>query len=542
MKHIATVLGFFISLSSVNSQCLDAPILKFKGAKVEWAISAKDTFVTDDCYKYISYKEVFPYYTEPLAIGSKVVWALPNFYYGTVVQCINHENGNLDWTNYYNSKTENGYGRNYYLGSVSNSEYSITLNGTSYPVSVPSNTFTQASGFLTSKKINLLTGKTLDNVVFDNTFIFNSVSNLFHTHNGKHYFYEALYLPTNFYLPYDFRHQLYEADYTTKEVKLIGADTVFFNSKDDNGYINGCTTKGPLVFSDSTYAYVTQFRKNGTMQLYFWKVDAVGNILQYTDISETFKNTSHTTIFVNVIQSGEEIILITKSFDDSYEGNYGYVILSNTGKLVKNNIAISINNQKLGFMTLKQLSNGEMLIATRPQDQNDIYFYKEKKDGQYVQAAHLINPNRSVYALSPEHLLQTNDNGIVLSGKFIIDSLNTMIGEEVKPFDFGGWPVIMKLSAETLGITSATDVDHDLVSFSISPNPSTQLITVTTSDQPSAASVIITDQVGKVVYQHAFNTQSIELDISHITSGMYFVSLIDANGKQISTTQKLVKM
>jgi hypothetical protein len=101
----------------------------------------------------------------------------------------------------------------------------------------------------------------------------------------------------------------------------------------------------------------------------------------------------------------------------------------------------------------------------------------------------------------------------------------------------------MKLSAETLGITSSTsDAWQDKVAFTIAPNPTSDHITITIAEGAASGSIQITDQTGRIVTIQDIATSQTTIDISALNSGLYLVSLTDRKGKRIGQMQKVVKM
>ena len=101
----------------------------------------------------------------------------------------------------------------------------------------------------------------------------------------------------------------------------------------------------------------------------------------------------------------------------------------------------------------------------------------------------------------------------------------------------------MKLSAETLGLPTATsDPWQQPVTFSIAPNPSTNQITVTTTEALSNSRIEIYDQIGRSVINHQIFSPATEIDISSLPTGLYFVSHVDDLGKRFGQVGKLVKI
>jgi hypothetical protein len=102
----------------------------------------------------------------------------------------------------------------------------------------------------------------------------------------------------------------------------------------------------------------------------------------------------------------------------------------------------------------------------------------------------------------------------------------------------------MKISAETLGIpTSTYDAGQQNVAYSLTPNPSSHQITVTIPVIKNAVKLHITDQVGRSVWVQNISDTETVIDISGLTSGMYFVSLQDTvSCRQLGKVQKLIKV
>lgn len=77
--------------------------------------------------------------------------------------------------------------------------------------------------------------------------------------------------------------------------------------------------------------------------------------------------------------------------------------------------------------------------------------------------------------------------------------------------------------------------------FHIIPNPATDLISITGLDDLHGLQLRIIDQTGRQAMNQSITATS-HVDVSKLAAGLYFVSVIDDLGRQIGTTQKLVKM
>ena len=535
------ILMVFFSFNEIHSQCLEAPSVHFGGSKVEWSIGTIDTFVKSPCIRYIMPKEMLFYLVDPIEIHDKVIYPLTNTKYGTVLQGINHLNGKLEWAKFYNQTTEDGYGYNYYLDIVKKSDVSIEISGVKSHVPITLDRPTVYFGHLTKRKVSIINGNTLETKLI-NSEINEYVNSRTYHENGEHnIFYQCKYLGDNHPSGNNFYCADYDANFDQNIIRRLHTDSLFFNTRDSDGYPNFLRTDGPFTYGDSLFVYLSQYIQDGVRKQFLWSVDNEGNLSQLKDISTSIHGINKNTYFIKTKKSGDDILLTTVTPDDSYEGNYGYVVLNKNGIVTKSNNGIVIDGKKAGFIAVtKHTRTNEFIFATRPQGQNDIYFYRETIDGVYIESAHLINPNRSVYALQPYNLLQTSDDGIVLTGSFVLDTFK--LGN-ISPFQVGGWPVIMKLSAETLGLPTATsDPWQQPVTFSIAPNPSTNQITITTSEALSNSRIEIYDQIGRNIINHQISSSATEINISSLPTGLYFVSLVDDLGKRFGQVQKLVKI
>jgi hypothetical protein len=77
--------------------------------------------------------------------------------------------------------------------------------------------------------------------------------------------------------------------------------------------------------------------------------------------------------------------------------------------------------------------------------------------------------------------------------------------------------------------------------FQIIPNPASDLISITGLDNLDGLQLHIIDHTGRHAMNQTIGATS-SVDVSNLVAGLYFVSIIDDHGRQIGTTQKLVKM
>ncbi|MBK8885305.1 MAG: T9SS type A sorting domain-containing protein [Saprospiraceae bacterium] len=88
---------------------------------------------------------------------------------------------------------------------------------------------------------------------------------------------------------------------------------------------------------------------------------------------------------------------------------------------------------------------------------------------------------------------------------------------------------------------SASGVDNTMISstFSIAPNPSTNQITITTSEALSNSLIEIYDQIGRNIINHQISSSATE-NISSLPTGLYLTLVDDL--KRFGQVQELVKI
>ncbi|MEI6816735.1 MAG: T9SS type A sorting domain-containing protein [Bacteroidota bacterium] len=74
---------------------------------------------------------------------------------------------------------------------------------------------------------------------------------------------------------------------------------------------------------------------------------------------------------------------------------------------------------------------------------------------------------------------------------------------------------------------------NSINTLTISPNPTANTITIHQNNYSPNQQVMITDVLGNKVYSHAINTATETIDISHLSSGIYFYEVSGKRGKII---------
>ena len=103
-------------------------------------------------------------------------------------------------------------------------------------------------------------------------------------------------------------------------------------------------------------------------------------------------------------------------------------------------------------------------------------------------------------------------------------------------FDFN--PVIVTNTFNTEFVQQLATNQYEQNSFAFWPNPASGTLTVTAADGQSIASVAIYDMLGKAVYSTKMQAETQNIDVSQISTGMYFIEVTTSGN--VKTTKKLM--
>ena len=174
-------------------------------------------------------------------------------------------------------------------------------------------------------------------------------------------------------------------------------------------------------------------------------------------------------------------------------------------------------------LTAKAQNNGNLIEWTTASETNNDYFtlYSSNNGTNYTAIATIKGAGNSSVAKQYQNLDKTAANGLTYY--------------RLTQTDYDG-------TTKQVGTVAVSRNTNVFVS-TLEPNPASNLVTVS-FDTPKAttAQLNIHDVTGKVVYTQQLNTtagnNSLNLDISHYASGIYFVSINTPNG---TSTAKLLK-
>lgn len=139
--------------------------------------------------------------------------------------------------------------------------------------------------------------------------------------------------------------------------------------------------------------------------------------------------------------------------------------------------------------------------------------------------------------------LEFTDNCLVSSVINDYSNTNSLNGSV---FDLGTTTVVWTVedeagnqSACSLDVTVETfvGIENNISSLSIYPNPTSALLTIEASNLQNYKTIIISDALGRIVYQTEIEYSKITLDLSNQNPGMYFIEI---RGDQNSVFEKIV--
>ena len=549
MKPFFSILILFFQLCCLNAQIFKTPNIEFGGSKVDWKYRVEDSSeVQESTNLPFLRKEESNIWNSPIEIGGTIIYNVDNFNpytFGNIISCYDTKTGEQKWLRYINPSNEDGYCYNFYHSMLKDTNGELILTGARSSLK---SSFTQSQnndgGRFIRWTLNSENGQTIDKYLREDIFSYKLGDLNPALSGGKELYYHQAGPPLD--KSYSDRFYPYFIDIKNNLViNRDGLDTtsqLLFNTFNNSGISNNIRIDGPYSDTENEYTYIVQYEKNRVANQYLWKIDKDAKIIYSKDISESLRGADKREQYVRAEQKDGKIFLTMVKLDNTIQGNRGYAILDMDGNLIKKNTSITIGDKKAGHISTTPLKGSEELLhVIRFQNDKDVFLYRETKDKTYIKAGQLENKNSKAYAYIPLYLLQTSDEGIVISGSFFMDTVVQNYGSF--RFDQGAWPVIMKLSAATLGLPSSTqDGSYTDALFTISPNPSTNRVTITIPEIHHANNIYITDQTGRCVLQNRESSIITELDISALQAGMYFVSLTDDAGRSVGRVEKLVKM
>jgi surface protein len=139
--------------------------------------------------------------------------------------------------------------------------------------------------------------------------------------------------------------------------------------------------------------------------------------------------------------------------------------------------------------------------------------------------------------------LEFTDNCSVSS---VINDFSNTESLNGSAFDIGTTTVVWTVEDEagnqstcSLDVTVETfvGIENNISSFSIYPNPTSALLTIEANNLQNYNTIIVSDALGRVVYETKIDDSTITIDLSNQNQGMYFIEI---RGNQNSVFEKIV--
>jgi hypothetical protein len=548
MKHLILILLLISNYSyGQDNTPYDPPKFEFEGTPIKWSHRISDPYI-DTLFEVgvIRNRDQIATTVEPLIINGKYIAIYYNNFFGLIVECYDMGSGNICWRQSFNRTTnEDRRGTSCIYAEADGDEHIILTCFQS--ASVGGFSTTSFGGLINKRKLSIATGEQVDylyNDVFSER-ILNNRSIPMHDIKNQDliFFYMCGSVPfgtpniSGMCIP-----SYISKSTLRRQNPLVVPDTIVFNHLDEDGFGPGYAVFGPFVENEENYVYMVEYFWDDQWRHEMWKVDDYGNVRWRRDITSKMATPSDAKNLVYpqnsiTVENDKMRILASHSNTENPIGHIGYIEMDFEGNVTKNNAGMIIDGKKAGRMkTIRLKGSNDLLHCIRFQSDNNIYFYKEKPDGSYLKAGELINQNSALFAFLPQYMIQSENGDLYIQFSSLLDSVYAN-----QNFVLGGWLYVSMIEADQLDIRVNTE-DFYSIAFTITPNPTSDLITITIAEGAASGSIQITDQTGRIVTTQDISTSQTTIDISALPSGLYFVSLTDRKGKRVGQMQKLVKM
>ena len=255
--------------------------------------------------------------------------------------------------------------------------------------------------------------------------------------------------------------------------------------------------------------------------------DASGNIYMTGYFGSPSINFGTTTL----TNSGQYNFFLTK-YNSS--GNVDWA-KSAGGSFTDLSSAISIDTSAniyiTGYYTSSTLPLGTTILTNSDTNMFEIFVAKYNGSGDVVWANGTSATDFSGNTIYNQPVSIANDNAgnVYVSGYFVGNTIT--FGDITIPNPTPDTSVVFLAQySSTSGVPIFTQSQGDI---NIYPNPVTALLNIT--DAQTINQIIITDLLGQVVYSKDVNSYNLQVDMSNLSSGLYFIKV---NGDQVRKIEK----
>jgi hypothetical protein len=543
MKQLLYAIIFTINFNTQSlSQCLSGPNMNFSGTKIAWSYQVEDPLMdTTLCQDEVKFYQRANLWVKPLEYDDKFITVFANGHSGTVINAMDKTTGSILWQKVYNhTNTEETRGFRCPFIKKLNGDSLELLGFRSYYSYEPNKQFSTSTqgGFPNKIVISHKTGTQLGYLSvkgFDLRYQVGFGSNDQPDKiNNEDIYYSYGFFPSNkigetLQWSHSYTNTKSLLKYFTfppfNELPDKAAKTISFDHSGPNmerPIYNLVSER--LKIDTNLNLCLFSFKLNEKYYHHAIKMDDWGNFISDTDITEQISKEEKILYWDEPeIVKGNKIRLQCRVPKTGfYEfGHHGYVELDFDGNLIKDNKQMVIDGFRPIFLKTIDLQNSdELLHIFRPQENNNIYFYKEKANGSFVKAGELINNNRSVYAFQPVIATQAKDGDLLVEFSVLLDSIIIASNS----FNTGGWGALIKIEAEELGITVSTDDPITQEKISLYPNPTNDKFRIECQEKMYPLDISIFDISGKSIHKQLLLVSD-EIDIENLPNGIYNVKM-----------------
>lgn len=298
----------------------------------------------------------------------------------------------------------------------------------------------------------------------------------------------------------------------------------FGGSDDEYFYSAAFTTDGGIVIlgtSRSTDFDVSQhLAADGFYDAWVLKIDNMQNIVW----EKSFLTTSEQSATCIKELNNGKILFSTYSSQNYVDGTL--TLLSANGNLIwqKNyggsfiehiNDFVEINTNSILFSGYTYSNDGDVINNTLG---DGIWLVEVDSLGDIK--------NQSIYGGSMQEsgakLTRTMDNQFVLSGGTSSNDHDVINPYTWSCFCTEAW--IFKLNTNTVGLQETQLTNY---AVSVYPNPAKNIISINTNNKTNTSAFFITNAIGEQVLSGNIDDYKNQIDISDLSSGMYFVQIGD---------------
>ncbi len=224
-----------------------------------------------------------------------------------------------------------------------------------------------------------------------------------------------------------------------------------------------------------------------------------------------------------------------KKLNKSYRDTFFYVLFNYEGDIERQFTGV-YKNKNHHFYSIKYLEDEkEFLLSTYSSHYYGLDFVLTTPYDSVNQIKEFYYDDKT-YGFFPLFIKQLGNNDILLYGY-------TAYYDKELSFFVLKWPTMMRIKAEDLGLhgTATRNILTNNNNISISPNPAKSTINLDL-DEIFSGEIEITDALGRVVINtKVINVSRQNVDVSALTSGMYFVKLINRKNHDMYKVGRFVK-